>query len=158
MKKSDDSPTPDVGYNRFKEMRAGFGPINIIEGGRRGFVSHANYVPPVSRTVYSPSRTVPDMSLSLRDMLNRHLNGGAVKTFQSVNVPVGSRIPINLEMMDPFEKAELAERNADFIATTRGRMQTARAAREQAELLAKATAAAEARLASRSTGTTVTDV
>lgn len=147
MKSTSDSvPIPDVGVSH----RLPYDDMVKFLTPRRGFTNTSNYNPLKVFRTWLPSRTVPDMSPSLRDMLNRHLNGGSVKTFLSANVPVGSNvIPDNLERLDALDRADLAERNADFIATTRGRMQTARAAREQSELFAKATAAAEARILSR---------
>lgn len=128
---------------------------------RRGFSNQSNYVGPVSEKFTLPSKTVPDMSITVRDMLNRHLNGGSVKGFQTTNVPLDSMIPIGFEKMDIFDRAELKVQVADFIATTRGKMQTARAAREQEILMQKATDAAEARILAKSrvdTGASSSDV
>lgn len=77
------------------------------------------------------SLTVPDMTLSLRDLLNRHNSGGKVKTFEGVYVPPDSAIPLNLERMDKIERAQLGKDLADFVTTTRGRIVSARQKRER---------------------------
>jgi len=99
---------------------------------KRGFANQCNYQKPNGEIFTLPSNTVPDMSLSLRDMLNRHMAGGKVKTFQTTNVPADSLVPVNFERMSALDMAELKQQTADFIATTRGRMQTARQSRERA--------------------------
>lgn len=77
------------------------------------------------------SMTIPDMSLSLRQLLDRHNSGGKVKTFEGVFVPPESAVPLNLERMDKIERAALSQDLTDFVATTRGRIVTARQKRKQ---------------------------
>lgn len=79
----------------------------------------------------SPSLTVPDMSISLREMVARHESGGRVKVFRPEYVAEDSLIPIDFERLDLQDRVELSRKTADFIATTRGRMQTLRMQREQ---------------------------
>lgn len=69
-----------------------------------------------------PSKTVPDMSLSIRDLVDRHKKGLNVKTFS----PVYSERNIGLERLDKIERAELAMQLSDFVATSRGRLLSAR--------------------------------
>lgn len=71
-----------------------------------------------------PSMTVPDMSLSLRDLVERHKKGLNVKTFS----PVYSEKNVGLEKLDKIERAELVTKLADFVSTSRGRLLTGRAA------------------------------
>lgn len=102
-----------------------------------GFTNGSNYKGPQKTLITMPSKTVPDMSLSLRDLLDRHTRGGGVKTFNPVFTGENSRIPDGLELMSKVERAQLVKDTSDFIATTRGRMQSRKqqmdvAAREQA--------------------------
>jgi len=118
-----------------------------LSQGKRGFANQCNYVKPEGEVFTLPSNTVPDMSLSLRELLNRHLAGGNVKTFQTANIGPNSLVPDNFERMSAIDLAEFKQQTADFIATTRGRMQTARQAREKASYERKLQAAVDARLA-----------
>lgn len=115
----------------------------------RGFVNQCNYTAPMGEVFTLPSRTVPDMQITLREMVDRHLRGGKVKTFAPVNVPDDSLIPIGLERMSSIDKAVLAGQVADFVATTRGRMQSVRMARQRAEFDAYVAAEADKRAADR---------
>lgn len=108
-----------------------------------------NYAGPVGELNSAPSQTVPDMSISLRELLNRHNSGGSVKTFSPVDVPEGSMIPIALERYSPTERAELAMQVADFIATTRGGIISARQAADRAAYDARVSAAAAALVAAK---------
>jgi len=79
------------------------------------------------------SVTVPDMSIPLRTLIDRHLQGGKVKTFRGEFIPVDSSVPITLERMDPLDRAQLAKELGDFVSTSRGKLITAKQAREAAE-------------------------
>lgn len=98
------------------------------------FRNSSNYVHSLSRLECNdgPSMTVPDMSLSLRDLLNRHKSGGKVKVFEPVYTGENSMIPDGFERMDQMEKVELAKNVADFVRTTRGRIISAREAAKRA--------------------------
>lgn len=103
---------------------------------RRGFASHANYKGPEAETfdhAKFPSLTVPDMTLSLRQLVDRHMRGQAVKTFTVANVPENSMIPDNLERMSALDRAEFSQQIADFQRVARGKLITAKQARQQAE-------------------------
>lgn len=142
MKNSDVISFPNAG---------GLEPIVIIDIIDGGYVNRSTYRAPRGEVFTKPSLTVPDMQLSLRAMLDRHLHGSSVKTFQTANVPVDSMIPINLERMSKIDRAELSQGLSDFVVTTRGKLQTARQARQKAEFDSIVVSAAERmRLASLS--------
>jgi len=80
-----------------------------------------------------PSNTVPDMTLTMRQMLDRHNSGGKVKTFHTVYTGDDSSIPVGLERMSKVERAQMAIDLRDFVATTRGGIISKREARKKAE-------------------------
>jgi len=80
-----------------------------------------------------PSNTVPDQTLSMRDLLNRHNSGGKVKTFHTVYTGDDTSIPEGLERMSKLERAQMAMDLRDFVATTRGQIVSKREARKRAE-------------------------
>lgn len=84
------------------------------------------------------SVTVPDRTLSLRDMITRHNSGGAVKSFTPVYLGETNQIPVGFEKMSLIDRAELAQKLPDFISTTRGRLQTMKAAKLEAMKKAEA--------------------
>lgn len=87
---------------------------------------------------YQNSVTVPDKTISLRDMITRYQSGGKVKSFTPVYLDDANIIPIGFERMDLVERAQFAKELPNFIADSRGRLQTLRQAREQAEKAAQA--------------------
>jgi len=106
-----------------------------------------------------PSNTVPDMSLSLRTLLDRYTRGGKVKTFEPVYADSTSRIPVGMENMDKFERWDLSKQLGDFIEVERGRLITARQAREQAAFKASVDKAVAERLSysKQAEGSSVSD-
>jgi len=89
------------------------------------------------------SDVVPDMSLSMRDLINRHMSGGKVRTFSDAGIPTGSSvIPGDLERMSLIDRAQLAKELPHFIRTTRGAIVSARQARKEAALRIQADEAA----------------
>lgn len=80
-----------------------------------------------------PSNTVPEQSLSMRQLLDRHNSGGKVKTFHTVYTGDDASIPIGLERMSKVERAQMAMDLRDFVATTRGQIVSKREARKRAE-------------------------
>lgn len=84
---------------------------------------------PAYEQFIEPSATVPDMSLSLRDLLNRHNNGSKVKTYEAVY----SDKHIGLERMDKIERQAMANELSDFVKTSRGKIISARQFREKEE-------------------------
>lgn len=78
-----------------------------------------------------PSNTVPDMSMSIRDMLDKNARGGKVSTFEPVYADSTSHIPVGLENLDKFERWTLSNQIGDFIAAERGKIISARQARQQ---------------------------
>lgn len=140
MKKSDEF-SDAMTANQYQDY------VDPIEGGRRGFVNQCNFCGCGTAEKYTkPSVTVPDMSLSLRQMLERHKAGGNVKTFHVANVPQNSMIPDDFERMSQIDREVLKGQVADFIATTRGRMITAREAQRRAQFQKLIDAEAEKRL------------
>jgi len=79
-----------------------------------------------------PSQTVPDMSLTLRQMLDRHNSGGRVKSFEPVYVGESNVIPVDLERMDKIDLEVLRQRVADNIAVGRGTLISQREAKLRA--------------------------
>lgn len=82
---------------------------------------------------YQVSRTIPDRSLTLRQLIDRHNSGGRVKSFDPVFLGESSVIPAHFERMSLVERAEFAKKLPDFIADSRGRLMTMRDARIKAE-------------------------
>lgn len=105
----------------------------------RGCANHTtgSLVHPFEHTD-KPSTTVPDRSLSLRDMITRHNSGGTVKSFTPVYLGETTQIPVGFENMSLLDRAELAQRLPDFIADSRGRLQTMRAVKLEAMKKAEA--------------------
>lgn len=95
-------------------------------------INASNYDPKTKRgEVFTlPSKTVPDMSLSIRDLMERHKSGGQVKSF--VPVYADETVPVGLERMDKIERAAYARELADFVEVTRGKLVSAREARARA--------------------------
>lgn len=100
----------------------------------------SNYVHLIVSPGFSPSKTVPDMSLSLRDLLNRHNAGGTVKTFSPVFLPADSIIPDNFEYMSRIDRQDLLNKLPDFIKRTRDSLVSARQKRKDDAIAAKAAA------------------
>lgn len=90
---------------------------------------------------FAPSLTVPDMSLSLRQLLDRHKSGGNVKTFSPVYTDGFDLLPDGFERMSKVDRAQLLLDTSDFISTTRGRIITARESRQRDRLEAARIAA-----------------
>lgn len=107
-----------------------FGIANNRSGARNNRLEHN----------HMPSRTVPDKTISLRDMITRYQSGGKVKSFTPVYLGDANIIPPNFERMDLVERAQFAKELPHFIADSRGRLQTMRQAREAAEKEAAALA------------------
>lgn len=93
---------------------------------------------------FGKSVTVPDMSIPLRTLIDRHLSGGSVKTLPGKFLPDNTSIPLDLERMDAVDKAQLLKSLPDFIATSRGKLISRKQAREAAAREAAAAAAAAA--------------
>jgi len=101
----------------------------------RGVINHSNYASaslPIAEINLGISNTVPDMSLSLRTLIDRHNSGGKVKTFQPTYLDSDTSIPVDLERLDSVDRAMLARAVADNIASTRGKLLSQRQAREAA--------------------------
>jgi len=77
------------------------------------------------------SITVPGQSRPLRDLLDRHLNGGVTKTREGVYLGDSELVPDGLERMSSIDRAAYARDLGDFVATTRGAMQSRRAAAQK---------------------------
>lgn len=102
------------------------------------------YLGPHAEVFTEPSLTIPDMTISLRQMVDNQKAGKAVKVFSPVFDPNGD-IPLGLERMDKIERAELARNTADFIKDQRGRMITAKQKFEREAYEAKLIADYEAK-------------
>lgn len=70
---------------------------------------------------FGDSTTVPDMTLSLRDLITRHMSGGRVSSFTPSYVE-SSMVPTNLERMSKVERAQMVKDLAIFQESTRGRI------------------------------------
>jgi len=93
--------------------------------------SHSNYVQlrgdgsiKDKESNYKISVTVPDKTLSLRQLIERHNSGGSVKSFIPQYLGDTNLIPVGFERMSLVERAELAKSLPAFIADSRGRLQT----------------------------------
>lgn len=113
------------------------------------FRNQSNYKGAQSEKFTLPSLTVPDMAISLRTMLDRHLHGDKVAMFHPVHVTDDDMIPANFERMSKVERAAMARDVGDFIATTRGRIQSAKQASDAEKHRLVVEAEAEKLLASR---------
>lgn len=82
---------------------------------------------------YGVSVTVPDKTISLRDMITRHMSGGRVKSFTPVYLGETNLVPLGFERMDLLERAQFAKDLPHFIADSRGKLQTMRQQRERVE-------------------------
>lgn len=108
-------------------------------------VSHSNYVTlrdnryfKVREGNYKVSRTVPDRTLSLRQLIERHNSGGQVKSFLPQYLGEASVIPVQFERMSLVERAQYAKDLPQFIADGRGRLITLRESIERASKQAEA--------------------
>lgn len=79
---------------------------------------------------YMKSVTIPDRTMTMRQLIERHQSGGTVKTFSPVFTD-SELLPDNFERMDNLERAKLLKDLGQFVVTTRGRLMTARQAYEQ---------------------------
>lgn len=74
-----------------------------------------------------PSDCVPNQSISLRDMINNHMQGGSVRTYSPVYTGIDNTVlPVNFERLSKVDKAQLQIDLADFVTSERGRMMTRR--------------------------------
>jgi len=112
--------------------------------------SHSNFVErrdagaiKVIESNYQISRTVPDKTLTLRQLIERHNSGGMVKSFTPQYLGDASLIPVGFERMSLVERAELAKSLPAFIADSRGRLQTMKDAMLKASKEAEAAAKRE---------------
>jgi len=113
-------------------------------------LSNVYNVPSVREANLGTSNTVPDMSPSLRDMLDKHSRGGAVEGFSGAYIrddhPL---IPVGMENMDVFERRALSRQIGDMIEVERGKLVSAERAKRDAEFKRAVDAAAAAQLAQR---------
>lgn len=96
-------------------------------------VNSSNYIAPSLERNTAISQTVPDMSITVRQMMDRHNAGGAVAVFKPVFTGESNILPDNFERMDKIERQQLARSLGDFVATTRDRLITQRAATKRAQ-------------------------
>lgn len=88
---------------------------------------------PIKERNLGISLAVPDMSLDLRELLNRHKSGNAVRMYQPQYVnPDSNVLPVNFERLDKIERRELLRSLPDFVQATRGRLMSAREAAKRA--------------------------
>lgn len=81
-----------------------------------------------------PSQTVPDMALSLSELLRRYTTRQSVDTLEGV-WDADEMVPDNFERLDQVERVELIRKLKGITMDAQGRLQRRR------ELLAKAAAA-----------------
>lgn len=66
------------------------------------------HVTAFGETFTGPSLTIPDQSLSLKDLLERYVMGQSVETFQGHYNGEDHDVPLGIERMDQLEKLDLA--------------------------------------------------
>jgi len=110
-------------------------------------VSHSSYVflrdsgaVKVVESNLMKSRTVPDRTLSLRQLIERHNSGGQVKSFLPQYLGNATVIPVGFERMSLVERAQFAKDLPHFIADGRGRLVTLRDSIDKAVRQAEADA------------------
>lgn len=86
------------------------------------------------------SVTVPDRTLTLRQLIERHNSGGAVKSFVPSYLGDTNLIPVGFERMSLVERAEILKNLPHFISDARGKLITLREAAEKARKQAEADA------------------
>jgi len=91
-----------------------------------GYVNRSNFVPSQGEVNNKPSLTVPNQSISLREMLNRHLNGGAVKQYEGAYLQPDNPIPVGFESLSKIDNAQMLIDVSYVVTTTRGRIMTRR--------------------------------
>lgn len=113
-------------------------------------VSHSNYVSMAKAGLFQvkevnllPSVTVPDRTLSLRQLIDRHNSGGKVKSFLPSYLGDATVVPVGFERMSLIERADFAKQLPSFIADSRGRLITLRDAIDKASREAEAAAKRE---------------
>lgn len=62
----------------------------------------------IGETFTQPSLTIPDQSLSLRDLLERYVMGQNVEKFATVYNGDEDLVPLGIDRMDKMEKTDLA--------------------------------------------------
>lgn len=77
------------------------------------------------------SLTIPQQSISIRELIDRHNSGGKVKSFGVEYTGPDPSITDGIERMDMIERKVYAERLADFVRIARGKMITAREAAQR---------------------------
>lgn len=86
---------------------------------------------PQSEAVFGTSLTIPQQSMSIRELIDRHNSGGKVKSFGVEYTGPDPSITDGIERMDMIDRKVYADRLADFVRTTRGKMITAREAAQR---------------------------
>lgn len=95
------------------------------------------------------SITVPDQALSLRELLDRHQNGGQVVQYKPTYLGENPDIPDGFEKMSKIERAEMAKGLADFVKDARGKLLSRREAEKRAADEQRVIAAYEAKKATQ---------
>lgn len=114
--------------------------------------NHFNYNETANRRFErssSFSLTVPDQSIPLRKLIDRHLNGGQVAMYRPEYLGPDTDIPDGFERMSSIERAQMLKSTAEFIADSRGRLMTSRAAAAKAAAEAKIIAEYKAKQAAK---------
>lgn len=125
-----------------------FKPFKLKLGSMINYVNAHTFEPSQGEVFTQVSQTIPNMSISLREMIDRHNRGGNVKVFTPVTVPDDSMVPVELERMSSIDKAQLSIELADFVISTRGKLITARKAAQKAAFDAHVASEAAKRVAS----------
>ncbi|WNK13245.1 MAG: hypothetical protein [Microvirus sp.] len=89
-------------------------------------INHSNYpeykqsggVRSLGEIYKKPSKTVPDMALSLKDLLERYVRGEDVVTLQPVYTD-DQGIPDGIENLSPIEKLALKGEIQDYVEEIR---------------------------------------
>lgn len=111
----------------------------------RGFRNVSNYRGPVGEVFTMPSKAVPEQSISVRELFDRHKAGGLVKSYTPVFAD--DSVPAGLERMSRIDRAAYAAELSDFVAEGRRNLITQRESRAKAAAEAVFEAAVAARVA-----------
>lgn len=109
-----------------------------------------NYKPEAGRTFTQPSQTVPDMTMSIREIISRYTRGLPIS---------GNRLPpqydgpdyegLNLDHLDPVDRAEYIESELSKVKNRTQAEEKARKSKEKAEKEAFLEAEVAKRLAAK---------
>lgn len=95
-------------------------------------INWRNYGGPKLTAFELPSLTIPDQTLSLKELLSRYVRGADVPVFEPVFIDDESGVPINLEKMTKQEKMDLAREQKEVVKKMQKDLQDKAKARAEA--------------------------